>query len=85
MTQTLAFAFRRRYNLPPTDPRFLDATTEEMVLDYWAHRHADDPNLRNEIIAEGYDDDLEAMMAESIAKEEAAIRKADRDNDWEEI
>jgi hypothetical protein len=27
--------WRQRYNLPPTDPRYLDATPEQILLDYY--------------------------------------------------
>lgn len=91
LSQTIEFVFRRRYNLPPTDPRFLDATIEDMVNDYWAHRHTDDPALRNEVIAEGFEEDAEEMLAESVAKETAALETERRaieaipEDDWEDI
>jgi hypothetical protein len=79
LSKTVEFIFRRRYNLPPTDPRFLDATLEDMLVDHWAHRHTDDPKLRDEIVAEGYEEDLAAMEAEMLAQQ-AASKPAD---DWE--
>jgi len=36
-----------------------------MVVDYWAHRHADDPKLDAE---ETFDDDFEATLREMEAK-----------------
>lgn len=65
MSDTIEFRFRRRYALPPTDPRFLDATVEQVVLDYWAHRHLDDPNLRNEVVNDEFEADLAAAEAEA--------------------
>jgi hypothetical protein len=87
LSETLEFAYRRRYNLPPTDPRFLDATVEEMVLDYWAHRHFEDPKLKDEIVAEGFDEDAAEMEAEALAKEAEHAAKIARVplEDWEEI
>jgi hypothetical protein len=32
------FWFRCKYNLPPTDPRYLNASIEEMQIDYFAHQ-----------------------------------------------
>ena len=58
--RTAEFAFRRRYNLPPTDPRYLDATLEQILVDYWANRHADDPKLAEEI----EDEDIEETLAD---------------------
>lgn len=67
LSNTYEFRFRRRYNLPPTDPRFLRATIEEIVVDYWAHAHLDDPKLREQ----DETDDFEAMLqaAESSIKD----------------
>lgn len=62
---TATFQFRRRYNLPPTDPRFLDATMEQVVIDNWAHAHADDPKLRDERHETAdFDEELRAAEAE---------------------
>ncbi len=32
--ESLGLWFRRRYNLPPNDPRFLSLTYEELLVDY---------------------------------------------------
>lgn len=38
-----------------------------MLIDYWAHRHADDPKLATEEVeTTGYDALLEEMEAESL-------------------
>lgn len=68
--------------MPPTDPRFLDATLEDMILDYWSWRHAEDPKLRDEIVATGFDEDLAEMEAESEAARAVTEKPAD---DWEVI
>lgn len=39
----MEFWFRRKYNLAPTDPRFLDATLEQITIEFWAHQYADKP------------------------------------------
>jgi hypothetical protein len=87
LSKTIGFAFRRRYNLPPTDPRWLSATLEDIYLDVWAHAHTDDPKLRDEVIAEGYDDDLADMERESLALEakHAARPQVVGEDDWEEV
>lgn len=75
---SLHFAFRRRYSLAPTDPRFTEMTEAGIIVDLWAHRFADDPKLREEVVAEEYDDDVQRMVAEAEAREasEAAAREA---------
>lgn len=88
VAETVAFAFRRRYLLPPTDPRFLDATYEQMLIDHWAWAHVEDPKLRHEVfIAEGFEEDLAEMEAESLAKEAELAAKiaATPEDDWEEV
>lgn len=72
----MEFAFRRRYGLPPTDPRFLDAGLDEMLVDWWAHRFTDDPKLRDEVVNADFEADVEAM--------ERAMMDAGPDG-WEEV
>lgn len=81
----MEFQWRRRYGLPPTDPRFLQATREEILVDWWAHQHADDPELYNEVRMDDADfqREAEAMLAEAMAAAEAdPPQPAD---DWEEV
>lgn len=66
------FHVRRRYGMPPTDPRYLDMTIEQIVVDYWAHAVTDNPKLRNEI----ENPDFEADMAELEAEIEAELAAA---------
>lgn len=73
LSETVEFAFRRRYLLPPTDPRFLDATPEDLLLDYWAHRFWDDPDLRNELV----NPDFEAELAE--------LERGAESDGWEDV
>src|SRR3546814_7252583 len=37
MARSLTFWFRRKHNLAPTAPRYLDARLEEIETDFWAH------------------------------------------------
>ena len=67
LADTYGFAYRRRYNLPPTDPRYLNSTLSEIVADYWAHRFWDDPKLKAE---EVHDPDFEANLAAFTAMAE---------------
>lgn len=91
LSQTIGFAFRRRYNLPPTDPRWLNATLEDVYLDVWAHAHIDDPNLKNEVVADGYDEDLAEMEAAALELEKKHAAnpplppKVPAEDDWEEM
>lgn len=61
MAETLEFWFRRKYSLTRTDPRFLDATLEDMLEDYWAHRVAEDPKAADEV--EDADFNLDEVVA----------------------
>ena len=57
----MEFAFRRRYSLPPTDPRYLNATVTDILVDYWAHRYVDDPEIQAPVQTDGYEDEARAM------------------------
>src|SRR4051812_48863669 len=71
LADTAEFKFRRRYNMPPTDPRFLNATLDDILIDLWAHAHHDDPGLRNSVSDPNFDEELAAMEAEAkIAQSE---------------
>ncbi len=43
MAKGLEFWFRRKFNLAPTDPRFLNATLEQMETEFWAHHYHENP------------------------------------------
>ena len=48
------------------------------MLDYWAHRHCDDPNLRNEDVNPDFDADLAEMEAlEGIPSEPLTLPDSD--------
>lgn len=70
MAETVQFWFRRRHNLTPLDPRYLEMTVGEMAAEYWAHRYFDNPNL---VEFEDEDFDLTTVLA-----------SMERD-DWEEV
>lgn len=42
----------------------MNCTTADIILDLWAHRHVNDPSLRNEIENPDFDQDLADMEAE---------------------
>lgn len=64
-SETPEFRFRRRYNLPPTDPRYLDATLEDILVDLWAHAHTEDTGLRNTVTDPNFEDEVAAMEEEA--------------------
>lgn len=67
MAPTVAFWFRRKYLLPPTDPRFLDATLDDMAADYWAWRFAEDPTANKEDMDDEFDLAAELAAADAEA------------------
>lgn len=77
MAGSVAFWFRRKYSLPPTDPRFLDVSLEEMLADFFAHRFADNPDESKEVVDDGFD-----MAAELARADEEA---GGPPNDFEEF
>lgn len=61
---TIRFWFRRKYGLPPTDPRYLDMTELAMSVDYWAHYYYEKPEDEWEGGTDNFDEELAAMDAE---------------------
>lgn len=65
----------------------MDCTLEQMLVDHWAWRHAEDPHLKDAVVADDYDTDLADMEAEALAREaeQAAKVAAVPESDWEDI
>jgi hypothetical protein len=82
MSKTAEFWFRRKYNLPPNDPRFLDLTVEDVLTEYYAHTYFDDPSkAQNEVVDDDFDVDAELAQINAEAEEELS----DDPDDWEEL
>lgn len=77
MATTLHFWFRRKYGLAPTDERYLEATTEQIETDYWAHFYVDNPAKEE---SEDDDFDLDAELRDA-----ANLAAAAEANDFETI
>lgn len=71
MAETLLFRFRKRYNLPPNDPRLLALTMEDIEADFWAHHYHDNPAAES---AEDDEWDTEAILA-----------SMENDDEWDEV
>ena len=71
---SLEWWFRRTYNLPPTDPRFLNASQPEMQHDYWLHTLTNrlETAARNDVPVESLDDLIAGVTPDERA---AAIDK----------
>lgn len=83
--------FRNKYNLAPTDARYLRATEEQIEAEYWAYQYQANP-VREEV--EDEDFDLDAVVAgfEQPGGELAALKRraalqhpAPAVDDWEEV
>jgi hypothetical protein len=70
MVGGMEFWFRRQFNLPPTDPRFLDATLDDIETEFWAHYYKENSPDKE---VEDDEFDVEAEIA------------AMNDDDWEEV
>ena len=57
--------FRQHYNLPPTDPRYLDATPEQILLDYYTANAGDGDSEEYEDDDFNLDDVLSDFAADS--------------------
>ena len=69
----MGFQFRRKYLLPPNDPRFLDLTEEDMMADLIAH----------DIVERG-DDGGEEYEDEDVDLDEM-LERLESGEDWEDV
>ena len=69
----MEFWFRKRFSLAPTDPRFLDLTTEQLVVEFWAWSYDANPNLSEEVEDEDFD------------IEEVKRRMEENPDDWADV
>lgn len=83
---SIEFWYRKKYSLPATDPRFLDATLDEMLADFWAHCYSDDPKLI-ENVAEDDEFDPDEVARRIGFDEPAPVKDGDVANvdDWEDL
>lgn len=51
---------RRKYNLMPTDPRWLELSTEDVIAEYYAHQYAEH-GVPDEVEDENFDAHLEEL------------------------
>lgn len=57
------FWYRQHYKLTENDPRFLEATLEQIMTDYWAFQYFSNPKLADEVEDEDFDqDDILQLM-----------------------
>lgn len=85
LSQTVEWWYRDRYRLPETDPRFLEATHDQMMVDMWA-----DLYRRRRVSGEGGEDgvledpdfDLQAVIAEHRRK---LANAGEAEQGWDEV
>lgn len=65
------FWFRKKYNLAPNDPRFLELTREDIETEYWAHFYSEN-KVTEEFDDEDFDEDAYLAQLEAEAKDRAA-------------
>lgn len=70
---TIQFWFRKKYNLPPTDPRFLGMSEEEMLEEFWAHHYFDNPKAAETV------EDEDFNLADQLRE------LGDDPDDWEDV
>ena len=87
--KTLQYWFRQKYNLPPTDFRYLEMTQPEIEMEYMAH-------LYRGVLDKGREPDLDEFETNELdeavdrwAKEDDDILDAfaqrNREDAWEEV
>lgn len=83
MYLTYGFWFRKKYNLPPNDPRYLELTREQIAAEYWAHQYAD-KGIQDEVEDDDFDAAAELARIEAEAEAEAEAELANiPPEEWE--
>lgn len=75
----MEYWYRRQYNLPPNDPRFLDVTMDEIAREYWA-AHYFDKWQKGETEEEFEDPDFDESEVASMDQDDAGD-----DGEWVEV
>lgn len=68
MSRSVEFWFRRKFNLPPHDPRFLAMTQDDLESEFWAHHFAENPHEK-EVVDEEFDLAAELADADAMAED----------------
>lgn len=68
LSRTLEYWYRKRFNLAPTDPRFLDTTVEQMKVEFWA-AHYETNKATEEFEDYDFDPQAEVRRIEQEAME----------------
>ena len=75
MAGSITLWYRRQFNLPPNDPRFLELTPLEILTEYHAHRYDDLYSQgKLDILVEDHDFDLDEVLGEM-----------ESDDQWEDL
>jgi hypothetical protein len=91
MAQSMALWFRKTYRLAPTDPRYLQATPEQIEAEYWAYHFSEKGNSSEEEYEDedfSVEEEMERIRLAAEAREalESASRVGVNDpGDWEEV
>ncbi len=80
---TIKLWYRRQFNLTPDSPLYLDATEEQMLVEYYAYQY-DDLKRAGKLDNLIEDDDFNKdEILEQIERE--ALLKNSTEDDWEEV
>lgn len=75
---SIEFRWRKKYNIPETDDRFLNMSIEDMLTDLIAHDLYDNPKPGEEFEDEDFDPD-------DVARQIAALQPESLPNDFEDL
>lgn len=86
----MAFWVRQKYNLPPTDPRFLLMTQEDIEAEYLAHqafeKGAMPDVIEDENFTENVDNIEELMLGESpVQSGNVTVSLGDESDEFEDV
>lgn len=89
MARTPEYWFRQKYNLPPTDPRFLSMGRVEIEIEFWAEQFFKKIQKGQDPTVDEFDTDFVDEALEKWEKEDTdfleAMRLKDHTSEWEEV
>ncbi len=75
MAGSISLWYRRRFNLPPNDPRFLALTPLEILTEYHAHRYDD-------LYSQGK---LDSLVEDDDFDLDSVLDDMEADDRWEDL
>ena len=88
-SQSYKYWFRKKYNLPPTDPRYLMMTQRDIVKEYWTDKFDGVAQKGHQPTIDYFDTDFVDNAIEKWDREDGDLYEFQRlksdPDEWEEV